>query len=79
MGPNSIKEVFKWSSVANFCENLCAYTFSDSGIRENRLIWLSFHVYHYLHSLARIHHVKFLAFHGNQLEYNGSQGENGGD
>ena len=25
----------------------------------------------------RIHHVKFLAFHGNQLEYNGSQGANG--
>ena len=25
----------------------------------------------------RIHHVKFLAFHGNQLEYNGSQGTNG--
>ena len=22
----------------------------------------------------RIHHAKFLAFHGNQLEYNGSQG-----
>ena len=26
----------------------------------------------------RIHHVKFLAFHGNQLEYIGSQGANGG-
>ena len=25
----------------------------------------------------RIHHVKFLAFYGNQLEYNGSQGANG--
>ena len=24
----------------------------------------------------RIHHVKFLAFHGNQLEHNGSQGAN---
>ena len=24
----------------------------------------------------RIHHVKFLAFEGNQLEYNGSQGAN---
>ena len=24
----------------------------------------------------RIHHVKFLAFHRNQLEYNGSQGAN---
>ena len=24
----------------------------------------------------RIHHVKFLAFHGNQLEYNGSHGAN---
>ena len=27
----------------------------------------------------RIHHVNFLAFHGNQLEYNGSQGANGED
>ena len=29
-------------------------------------------------SYRRIHHVKkLLAFHGNQLEYNGSQGANG--
>ena len=30
-----------------------------------------------LRNYRRIHHVKFLVFHGNQLEYNGSQGENG--
>ena len=30
-----------------------------------------------MNSHRRIHHVKFLAFHGNQLEYNGSQGANG--
>ena len=35
-----------------------------------------------LRNYRRIHHVKFLAFHGNQLEYNpwecnGSQGANG--
>ena len=31
-----------------------------------------------LYTLSRrIHYVKFLAFHGNQLEYNGSQGANG--
>ena len=32
---------------------------------------------HKYHKYRRIHHVKFLAFHGNQLEYNGSQGANG--
>ena len=26
---------------------------------------------------GRIYHVKFLALHGNQLEYNGSQDANG--
>ena len=26
---------------------------------------------------TRIHHVKLLAFHGDKLEYNGSQGANG--
>ena len=31
----------------------------------------------YLSDYRRIRHVKFLAFHGNQLEYNGRQGANG--
>ena len=34
-------------------------------------------LWHIIMGYRRIHHVKFWAFHGNQLEYNGSQGANG--
>ena len=44
---------------------------------------ISYYIARYIHGdpsrcrVLRIHHMKFLAFYGKQLEYNGSQGANG--
>ena len=62
-----------WQIVTNELKikkiNLKMATYHWSTIGISGYAWLTLY--------RRIHHVKFLAFHGNQLEYNGSQGANG--
>ena len=60
------------------------FTFSET-LRKTSSFQRIFQISHesmewsYLFAYRRIHHVKFLVFHGNQLEYNSSQSANGAD